>query len=111
MYGKGNKSCAKKREATYIMDVGKFALAYVAQKQIDYKLAGNDYGGADALDYVACTAVEYNDVYVSFRFGFVLILLQDCLCSIIYLFESISDLWNYENFSTMPNLDAPPKAV
>ena len=65
MYGAGTKQCAKKREGTYIMDVGQFALAYVAQKQIDYKLAGNDYGGADALDYVQCTAVEYNDNYVS----------------------------------------------
>ena len=65
LYGKGNKQCLKKREGTYIMDVGQFALAYTAQKQIDYSLMGNDYGGADALDYVACTAVEYNDIYVS----------------------------------------------
>ena len=65
MYGKGNKQCAKKKEGTYIMDVGKFARAYVGQKQIDYQLQGNDYGGADALDYTDCTAVEYNDAYVS----------------------------------------------
>lgn len=69
MYGAGNKQCAKKREGTYIMDVGQFALAYVAQKQIDYKLAGNDYGGADALDYVQCTAVEYNDNYYYAKLG------------------------------------------
>lgn len=65
LFGKGNKQCAKKKEGTYIMDVGHFAKAYTAQKQIDYKLMGNDYGGADALDYAACTAVEYNDSYVS----------------------------------------------
>jgi len=69
LYGKGNKQCLKKREGTYIMDVGQFALAYTAQKQIDYSLMGNDYGGADALDYVACTAVEYNDIYYYAKLG------------------------------------------
>ena len=64
MYGKGNTMCAKKKEGTYIMYLGKFALAYVAQKQIAHKLVGNNYGGADALDYVECTALEYNDVYM-----------------------------------------------
>ena len=47
------------------MDVGQFALAYTAQQQIDDSLMGNDYGRVDALDYVECTAVEYNDIYVS----------------------------------------------
>lgn len=69
MYGKGNKQCAKKREGTYLMDVGQFALSYVAQRQIDYKLAGNDYGGADALDYAECTMVEYNDAYYYAKLG------------------------------------------
>ncbi|KAL7539422.1 hypothetical protein ACHAXR_009282 [Thalassiosira sp. AJA248-18] len=69
MYGKGNKQCAKKKEGTYLMGVGQFARSYVAQKQIDYKLMGNDYGGADALDYVDCTAVEYNDVYYYAQLG------------------------------------------
>lgn len=69
MYGKNNKQCAKKLEATYIMDVGQFALAYVAQKQIDYGLMGNDYGGADALDYTECTAVQYNDIYYYAKLG------------------------------------------
>jgi len=69
MYGKGNKSCARKKDSTYIMDVGKFAKAYVAQKQIDYKLVGNDYGDVDALDYLECTAVEYNDVYYYSKLG------------------------------------------
>ena len=54
------------------MDVGQFALAYTAQKQIDYSLMGNDsesiwndYATPHALDYVECTAVEYTDTYVS----------------------------------------------
>lgn len=47
------------------MDVGKFAKAYVGQKQIDYKYMGNNYGNPDALNYVTCTAVQYNDAYVS----------------------------------------------
>ncbi len=47
------------------MDVGKFAKAYVAQKKIDYKYMGKDYGDADALDYVDCTYVEYNGNSVS----------------------------------------------
>lgn len=69
LYGKGNNSCAKKKEGTYIMDVGQFARSWVAQKQIDYQLVGNDYGGADALDYVECTAVEYNDAYYYAKLG------------------------------------------
>ena len=47
------------------MDTGQFAKAYVAQKQVDYSLAGNDYDTPEALDYMECTAVEYNDIYVS----------------------------------------------
>ncbi len=65
MYGKGHNSCSKKKEDTYIMDVGKFAKAYVGQKQVDYKYMGNNYGNPDALDYLTCTAVQYNDAYVS----------------------------------------------
>lgn len=67
MYGKGHNSCSKKKEDTYIMDVGKFAKAYVGQKQVDYKYMGNNYGNPDALDYVTCTAVQYNDAYVSVK--------------------------------------------
>ena len=47
------------------MEVGKFARAYVAQKKEDYDLYGKDYGDADALDYLECTEVYYNDVVVS----------------------------------------------
>jgi hypothetical protein len=47
------------------MPVGQFALAYVAQKQQDYALQGNNYGNFDSLDYLQCTQVYYNDVYVS----------------------------------------------
>ena len=68
LYGKGNNQCAKKLEGTYIMDVGKFAKAYVGQMTIDYQMKGNEYGGVDAIDYTECTAVEYNDVYVSFTY-------------------------------------------
>ena len=50
------------------MDVGKFAKAYVGQMQVNYAQLGNEYGGPDALDYVECTAVEYNDSYVSYYF-------------------------------------------
>lgn len=69
LFGKGHNQCRKKKEGTYLMDVGKFAKAYVAQKQIDYKLVGNDYDAPDALDYVECTAVEYNDAYYYAKLG------------------------------------------
>lgn len=46
------------------MEVGQFARAYVAQKSVDYELAGKDYGDIDGLDYVDCTGVYYNDVQV-----------------------------------------------
>ena len=69
LYGKGNNQCAKKSEGTYLVDVGTFATAYTAQKQVDYALLGNDYGGADALDYTSCTAVQYNDVYYYAQLG------------------------------------------
>jgi hypothetical protein len=46
------------------MEVGKFARAYVAQKEQDYKLYGKDFGDVDALDYVGCTEVYHNDVVV-----------------------------------------------
>mmetsp|Transcript_3107 Transcript_3107/g.6437 ORF Transcript_3107/g.6437 Transcript_3107/m.6437 type:complete len:375 (-) Transcript_3107:337-1461(-) len=69
LFGKGHKQCAKKKEGTYLMDVGKFAKAYVAQKQVDYKLVGNEYEAPDALDYIECTAVEYNDVYYYAKLG------------------------------------------
>ena len=65
LYGKGNNKCAKKKEDTYIMDVGQFARAYVAQRQIDYKLQGGNYGNPGSLNYLDCTAVQYNDAYVS----------------------------------------------
>lgn len=69
LYGKGNNQCAKKLEGTYIMDVGKFAKAYVGQMTIDYQLKGNEFGGVDAIDYTECTAVEYNDVYYYAKLG------------------------------------------
>lgn len=65
MFGKGNKSCSRKKQGTYIMDVGRFAKAYVAQKRVDYQLMGKDYDKPDALDYLECTAQQYNDNYVS----------------------------------------------
>lgn len=65
LYGKGNNKCAKRKEDTYIMDVGQFARAYVAQKQIDYKFQGGNYGKPGSMNYLDCTAVVYNDVYVS----------------------------------------------
>ena len=65
LYGKGHNTCTKKKENTYIMDVGKFAKAYVAQKQVDYNYLGNNYGNPDTLNYLTCTAVLYNDIYVS----------------------------------------------
>ena len=55
------------------MDVGKFAKAYVGQMQVNYAQIGNDYGGPDALDYVECTAVEYNDNYVSLVYYIILL--------------------------------------
>jgi hypothetical protein len=65
IYGKGNNQCAKKKEDTYIMDVGQFSRAYVAQKQIDYNLQGNKYGNPGSMDYLECTQVQYNDAYES----------------------------------------------
>ncbi|KAL3798998.1 hypothetical protein HJC23_005137 [Cyclotella cryptica] len=61
LYKPNNNSCKKKLEGTYIMEVGKFARAYVAQKEQDYKLYGKDYGDITGLDYVDCTEVYYND--------------------------------------------------
>ena len=65
LYAKNNKSCTRKKQGVYTMPVGQFALAYVAQKQQDYALQGNNYGNFDSLDYLQCTQVYYNDVYVS----------------------------------------------
>jgi hypothetical protein len=65
LYGKGNNQCGKKKEDTYIMDVGQFSRAYVAQRQIDYKLQGNKYGNPGSMDYLECTAVQYGDALVS----------------------------------------------
>jgi len=69
LFGKGHNQCAKKQEGTYLMDAGHFARAYVAQKQVDDALVGQDYGAPEALDYLECTAVEYNDVYYYAKFG------------------------------------------
>jgi len=69
LFGKGHKQCTKKQEGTYLMDTGQFAKAYVAQKQVDYSLAGNDYDTPEALDYMECTAVEYNDIYYYAKLG------------------------------------------
>eukprot|EP00956_Cyclotella_meneghiniana_P042350 scaffold248426_cov79-Cyclotella_meneghiniana.AAC.3 len=51
------------------MEVGQFARAYVAQKSVDYELAGKDYGDIDGLDYVDCTGVYYNDVQYYAKLG------------------------------------------
>lgn len=66
------------------MDVGKFAKAYVGQKQIDYKYMGNNYGNPDALNYVTCTAVQYNDAYVSFLscIDVAVVVLSICHCHV-----------------------------
>ncbi|KAL3816857.1 hypothetical protein ACHAXA_005135 [Cyclostephanos tholiformis] len=69
IYGKGNNQCAKKKEDTYIMDVGQFSRAYVAQKQIDYNLQGNKYGNPGSMDYLECTQVQYNDAYYYAKLG------------------------------------------
>lgn len=87
LYGKGHNQCRKKKDGTYLMDAGKFAKAYVAQKQVDSKLAGNDYDAPEALDYLECTAVEYNDAYYyaklgcSNQNGFKIITYSDEYCS------------------------------
>ena len=66
LFGKGNNQCAKKKQDTYTMDVGQFAKAYVAQQQINYKLANKgNYGNPGSLDYLECTQVDYNDATVS----------------------------------------------
>ena len=65
LYGKNNNQCAKRSQGYFTMDVGQFARAYVAQRQIDYNLKGNNFGNPDAMDYLECTAVEYNGSYVS----------------------------------------------
>lgn len=65
MFGKNNNQCARHGQGYFTMDVGQFARSYVAQRQIDYNYQGNEYGNPDALDYLECTAVEYNDAYVS----------------------------------------------
>lgn len=65
LYKPNNNSCKKKREGTYIMEVGKFARAYVAQKEQEYTLSGKDYGDITALNYVDCTEVDYNGNQVS----------------------------------------------
>lgn len=108
LYGKGHKTCLKKKEGTYIMDVGKFAKAYVAQKQVDYKLQGNNYGMPDALDYVECTAVEYNDNYVS-SFDRRLSIVFSVNVQIPVILTSLFSRLVHN--STTPSLAAPPKAV
>ena len=65
LYKPNNNSCKKKREGTYIMEVGKFARAYVAQKEQEYKLYGKDYGDVTGLTYEDCTEVYYNGNQVS----------------------------------------------
>jgi len=69
LFGKGHNQCRKKKEGTYLMDVGQFAKAYVGQKQVDYSLVGDEYDLPDALDYKECTAVEYNDIYYYAKLG------------------------------------------
>jgi hypothetical protein len=69
LYAKNNKSCTRKKQGVYTMPVGQFALAYVAQKQQDYALQGNNYGNFDSLDYLQCAQVYYNDVYYYAKLG------------------------------------------
>ena len=64
LYKPNNNSCKRRRDGLYTMEVGQFARAYVAQKTVDYNMAGKDYGDIDGLDYVECTGVYYNDVQV-----------------------------------------------
>ena len=76
------------------MDVGKFAKAYVGQMQVNYAQIGNNYGGPDALDYVECTAVEYNDKYVSFLVLIHVVILYMCMLKILNLIFSLSPNYN-----------------
>jgi len=69
MFGKNNNQCARRGQGYYTMDVGQFSRAYVAQRQVDYNLKGNNYGNPDAMDYLECTAVEYNDSYYYAKLG------------------------------------------
>ena len=70
LFGKGHNQCAKKKQGTYTMDVGQFARAYVAQQQINYKLANNgDYGNPGSLAYLECTQVDYNDATYYAKLG------------------------------------------
>lgn len=89
------------------MDAGKFAKAYVAQKQVDNKLAGNDYDAPEALDYLECTAVEYKDVYVRL---WSLVRMIRYLWKPFYLFVCFF-LKILTKHSTMSSLDAPAKMV
>lgn len=69
LFGKGHNGCQKKNQGSYYMDVGEFAKAYSKQKEVDYELKGYDYDEPEALDYLDCTAVEYNDVYYYVQLG------------------------------------------
>lgn len=69
MFGKNNNQCARHGQGYFTMDIGQFARSYVAQRQIDYNYQGNEYGNPDALDYLECTAVEYNDAYYYAKLG------------------------------------------
>ena len=66
LYAAGHNQCQKKQEGTYLMDVGDFSKAYVAQQYTNYYLMGNDFDVPEAIAYAECTAVYYNDVQVSF---------------------------------------------
>jgi hypothetical protein len=112
IYSKGNNQCAKRKEDTYIMDVGQFSRAYVAQKQIDYKLQGNKYGNPGSMDYLECTLVQYNDAYVSLWERWHSRMIHP-LSTAFFADQRILSLSNiFETYvSTMPNLDALPQVV
>jgi hypothetical protein len=92
LYKPNNKSCSKRRSGTYIMDVGQFARAYVAQKEQDYEIYyKKNYGKVDSLDYTTCTEVYYNDNPVS----------SDVFCGIFHVRTGLTYAVCLE--STTPN--------
>jgi len=69
LYAAGHNQCQKKQEGTYLMDVGDFSKAYVAQQYTNYYLMGNDFDVPEAIAYAECTAVYYNDVQYYAKLG------------------------------------------
>jgi hypothetical protein len=61
MYGGGHNNCARAQLGTYYAPVGDFVRGYTKQKDMDYKLQGNDYDVPDELAYTTCTAAYGDD--------------------------------------------------